>query len=321
MNLSLLVTRALGSSEFFLRKNAPTILTGAGVVGFIATVGVTVHVSPKAVDKLQAISLDVADVKSRKTDDAYTEQDRAKDLTKVYVHSALEIGRVYGPTLIIGSASIACVISAHTMMLRRQASLVAAYTALSAAYEAYRKRVAVKVGPEEEELLYRGVMVQETCGEDGQPCEIIDMSDVMPSVYSFWFDEASPNWKSTAEYNKFFLRSQQDHANHKLHTEGFLFLNEVLEWLGLPRTQAGQVVGWRMPKEEGKCRACKASREETGKRCMDCRGDGYVDFGMYDVHSQNSREFVNTREAVVLLDFNVDGPIIRGSSGPRDRIS
>jgi hypothetical protein len=84
-----------------------------------------------------------------------------------------------------------------------------------------------------------------------------------------------------------FLRAQQQWANDRLHAHGYIFLNEVYEALGLERSQAGQLVGWK----------------------LNGNGDGYVDFGLYSIGDESNRAFVNALEPVVLLDFNVDGPI------------
>ena len=40
------------------------------------------------------------------------------------------------------------------------------------------------------------------------------------------------------------------------------------------------------------------------------RGDNYIDFGIFDVNKEPARDFVNGYEKSILLDFNVDGPII-----------
>ena len=88
-----------------------------------------------------------------------------------------------------------------------------------------------------------------------------------------------------------FLRNQQQYANDKLRANGYLFLNEVYEMLGIQKTQAGQIVGWVYD-----------DKNENG--------DNYVDFGMYDVNRSTCRDFVNGYERSILLDFNVDGSIL-----------
>ena len=125
---------------------------------------------------------------------------------------------------------------------------------------------------------------------EGNPLENI-------SEYARFFDEAtSTEHHKDAEYNLMFLRRQQDYANEVLKSRGHLFLNEVYDMLGIPRTKAGQVVGWIYNEDNP-------------------NGDNYVDFGIYDLSnlsdSQKERKiaFVNGHECNILLDFNVDGPI------------
>ena len=88
-----------------------------------------------------------------------------------------------------------------------------------------------------------------------------------------------------------FLRRQEDWANELLKAKGHLFLNEVYDMLGIPRTKAGQVVGWIYDEKNP-------------------IGDNFVDFGIYDIHRPRNRDFVNGIERTILLDFNVDGNIL-----------
>lgn len=64
------------------------------------------------------------------------------------------------------------------------------------------------------------------------------------SKYARVFDETSPNWQHNPEFNRIFIELQQNYANHRLRAFGHLFLNEVYDMLGLPRTSEGQLVGW-----------------------------------------------------------------------------
>lgn len=58
------------------------------------------------------------------------------------------------------------------------------------------------------------------------------------------FDHNNPNWQSNPEYNILFVKSQLNWLNEKLVAQGYLFLNEVYEALGFPKTREGQIVGW-----------------------------------------------------------------------------
>ena len=289
MNLSAIAIKAAKQSEFFLKNNSPAILTGLGVAGFIASTALTIKATVKAEDVLPEIHVNISRVKETEVSEEFSEHDKMTQLVMVYARSAKTLGKIYAPAFVAGSASIMCVLSAHNIMAKRQASLVAAYAALDAGYKAYRKRVAEKIGENEELELYRGVRPKlralDETEESFDPNKACD--DVMPSPYAKFFDEYSRNWTKTPEYNLLFLRGQQDWANDRLRAYGYIFLNEVYEALGLDRTQAGQIVGWK----------------------LNGNGDGFVDFGLYAIGDDGNRAFVNCIEPSVLLDFNVDGPI------------
>lgn len=119
----------------------------------------------------------------------------------------------------------------------------------------------------------------------------VDMEKYQVSPYARWFDETSPAWTKDPERNKMFLLAQQNYMNEKLKRVGCLFLNDVYEAIGLPRTKAGQVVGWIFNPD-------------------DPNRDSYVDFGIFSTDSEGNHKFVNGYENSVLLDFNVDGVIL-----------
>jgi hypothetical protein len=293
MKLPGIVTRSMGTSRLSLQKSTPALLTGAGVVGFIVSTALTIRATEKAQHVLPEIHKDIAMAKMKGEDEQWTEKEVRHEVTKAYANGTVALLQVYGPALAVGSASIVCVIAAHGMMAKRQASLVAAYTGLDAAYRAYRSRIREEFGDEKEKELYSDVKLMRIYDEDG-PAEgelRIDQDDVMPSPYAKFFDPTNVNWSKNPEYNMMFLRAQQQMANDRLVAHGYLFLNEVYEALGLERTQAGQMVGWKYDAPKNR------------------KGDGYVDFGLYLIGDECNRAFVNGLEPTVLLDFNVDGPI------------
>lgn len=61
---------------------------------------------------------------------------------------------------------------------------------------------------------------------------------------AFYYDQDCRDWKPDEEYNELFLKCQLAYFDHKLQTHGFVFLNEVLESLGIKRTKKGQTMGW-----------------------------------------------------------------------------
>ena len=88
-----------------------------------------------------------------------------------------------------------------------------------------------------------------------------------------------------------YLKNQQAYANDLLKSRGYLFLNEVYEILGFPRTAAGQQIGWIYDEKHP-------------------IGDNFVDFGLYNMTNEQTNNFVNGYERSVLLEFNHDGNIL-----------
>lgn len=109
------------------------------------------------------------------------------------------------------------------------------------------------------------------------------------SEYTRFFDDGCSGWTNDPEENMYFLKNAQEYANARLQDEGYLFLNDVYDMLGLPKTAIGQLVGWLYDE----------------KNPID---DNHVDFGIYKF--DKNKEFINGYAPDVLLDFNVDGCII-----------
>ena len=109
-------------------------------------------------------------------------------------------------------------------------------------------------------------------------------TDYGTSCYGFKFDERCAGWSKYREDNLFFLKLIQENANVQLKAKGYLFLNEVYDMLGAPRTKLGQVCGW-VYKENNPI------------------GDNYVDL---DIFNDRNTEDNN----VFILDPNVDGCIL-----------
>lgn len=57
-------------------------------------------------------------------------------------------------------------------------------------------------------------------------------------------EDTSDSWMKDPVYNQMFIKTIQNHSNDLLRIHGYLFLNDVLQNLGLKKTQEGQVTGW-----------------------------------------------------------------------------
>lgn len=266
-------------------RYGPEILTGAGIAGGVGTVILASRATLKLEGIVDKTKADILVAETRNDD---------KAARKARVDGIFAIAKLYTPTVTLGVASAGMVLGAHGIMKKRNVALAAAYKAIEQSFSEYRKRVVEEIGVEKEQDIRYGLRDEKIKDEEtGKTKTVTHVDPSGISKYAVFFDDQSSSWSKTASYNLVFLRAQQNYANDMLQARGHLFLNEVYDMLGLPRTKAGQVVGWYL--------------DLTGKGDQD--GDGYVDFNIYNFDSTKARQFVNGQENVVLLDFNVDGLI------------
>lgn len=299
-----------GRASLYLQKHSPEILLGAGLVGMVATV----YLAAKATLKVEEVvevhdrtlhTIDTAE-KNGKTAGLvpYSQEDALKDKAVVYVQTGLQLAKLYGPAVGVGVLSITAILASHGIMVKRQVALVGAYNLAVEAYKQYRERVVDELGAEKERDLYLGLKdetrTETEIQEDGTKKKVRKTEKVLvagnkaASIYSRFFDESNPQYRSDRLLNKAFLTAQQNYMNDVLIIRGHVFLNEVYDALGFPHTKEGAIVGWVLKDPE-------TMRAE--------KRDGYIDFGIYDVNDTPGREFVNLSNPSILLDFNVDGVV------------
>ena len=209
--------------------------------------------------------------------------------------------KLYAPAIALGALSITSIVAGHHILHKRNLALAAAYTVVDRGFKQYRKNVVDRFGEELDKELRYNIKSKdvEVITKDKKGVEKVEkqteyeidqhgLEDYSP--YARFFDATSACFEKNAELNLMFLRRQQDFANEKLKRNGHLFLNEVYDLLGIPRSIPGQEVGWVY-------------------NSKDPLADNRVDFGIYDITKEGCRRFVNGLEYNILLDFNVDGPI------------
>lgn len=310
--LAIKMSRTFHNAGFQLKKHSPEILVVAGVIGTVVGAVLACKATTKATAVLEETKQKVniihdgaeqGEVQGYMENGEvglipYSVEDSKKDLAIVYTQTGMQLVKLYAPAVLVGAASITSILVGHRVLHKRSLALAAAYTAADTSFKQYRNRVIERLGDKmDKELLYniKAKEVEETVvNEDGTETTVkktIEVADCNPDngLYTFCFDETANGWQRDAEANKYFLLRQQDFANEKLKAEGRLFLNDVLKMVGIPQCTAGQTVGWVLNSKE--------------------KGDGYVDFGIFNIHCEANRNFVNGLEKSIWLNFNVDGDI------------
>lgn len=283
------IGRKIAHSALLAQKNSPGLLFGAGVVGMIGSTVLACRATLKMEEVLWDAKTKLHTAKTLEHQE-YSEKDRSRDITLIHVQTGVKVVRLYGPAIIVGGLSIAALTKSHNILNQRNAALTAAYAALEKGFKEYRERVIDKYGEEADRNLRYGTQQVEVTDPETKKKKIVTrVSQDTPSIYARFFDPTSTSWSREPEYNLIFLKCQQNYANDMLHARGHVFLNEVYDMLGIPRSKAGAVVGWILT--------------------PDGQTDNFINFGVFDDKSEKARDFVNGYEGAILLDFNVDGII------------
>lgn len=298
------VTRNFNKASLKLKKYSPEILVVAGVVGTVASAVMACKATTKVGQIMDKAKKDIKLIHDsvehpENLPEEYTVEDSKKDLAIVYTHTGLDLIKLYGPSVALGVLSIASILTSNNILRKRNVAIAAAYTVVDSGFKEYRGRVIERFGEEldkELKLNIKAKEFEETVvdgkGKEKTVKKTVNVAE--PNEYSDYarcFDDGCAGWDKDSEYNLMFLRHQQNHANELLRSNGYLFLNDVYDMLGIPRTRAGQVVGWIYDEKNP-------------------IGDNYVDFGIYDITREKNRDFVNGYERSIWLDFNVDGNIL-----------
>ena len=294
-------TRLLSSAQYQIKKHSPEILMVAGIAGTVVGTVLACKATTKVSEIIEEKNKAVDDVHTCLEDKEieYTEEDSKKDLTIIYTQTGVKLFKLYAPAIGVMALSFASIIAGHKVLKKRNVAIAAAYVAIDKGFKQYRKNVIEEFGEGVDQQMRFGLKSKEVKkkGKDGKTVKeteyyIDPEGNPLDNIseYARFFDAASGNFAKDPEYNMMFLRRQQDYANEMLKARGHLFLNEVYDLLDIPRSKAGQVVGWIYDKNGN------------------TKGDNYVDFGLYR-NDQGTRRFINGLEYNILLDFNVDGVI------------
>ena len=280
-----------------LKKHSPEILVVAGIAGTVVSAVLACKATTKVTEILDETKGTLDTIHEGMETGAingqeYTTEDGKKDTVVVYAQTGVKLAKLYGPAIVLGTLSITSILASNNILRKRNVALGAAYAAIDKSFKEYRGRVIERFGEQVDTELKYGIKAKkfeeiEVDPETGKQKKVkktvMVVDPNLQSDYAVYFDQKSRNYETNMDYNRMFLKAQQQFANDKLQTRGHLFLNEVLDDLDLPRTPAGQIVGWT---KDGP--------------------DGYVNFRIVEVERETED---GRHEPALLLDFNVEGNI------------
>lgn len=229
MSVQDLVRTGLG----FLDRNSPYILTAFGAAGVLGTAVMTGRATVKAYDIVEAErGRRLMDAKKEDPDATYEDIKYIppKDLVKL-------CWKPYISPMLMGVASIACIIGANTVHGKRQAALAAAYSLADTTLKNYQKKVVETIGEKKEELVRSEIAQDQLDRCPASKNEILHTD----RGSTLCFDAISGRYfKHDIEK----IRRTVNDLNHDLMGIMWVPLNDLYYALGLPGIKIGDELGW-----------------------------------------------------------------------------
>lgn len=207
----------IGKAGGFINKNSSVLLTGLGVAGMFTTTVLAVKATPRALRIIEA--------------DDITEK---KDIIKA-------VWTCYLPSLAMGGMSMLCIISGHSVNVKRNAALASVYSLTDKSLREYQAKVIETFGENKEQK------VRDDISEDRLKNNPVSKSEVIITGKGpmLCYEALSGRYfQSDVET----VKQAVNRINRLLVTDTYRFvtLNDMYYELDLSNTRLGDLMGWHI---------------------------------------------------------------------------
>lgn len=227
------LTKFIKNAQFILSKHSPEILTGLGIAGMVTTTVLAVKATPKALRLI-------------KQEEEYREYDRDHGIPDTIAPekvSAIDVIKLcwkcYIPAAITGTVSIACLIGASSVNVRRNTALATAYKLSETALTEYREKVVETIGEKKEKT------IKDAIAKDHVEKNPVKQQDIIVTGKgeTLCYDMICGRYFKS-DIDK--LKKIENELNRRMIDEMYISLNEFYYEVGLDDVGAGHDIGWNI---------------------------------------------------------------------------
>lgn len=206
-------------------KHSPEILTGLGIAGMITTTVLAVKATPKALELIQ----DKKDELELDDEEKLPIAETVKTTWKCYI-----------PAAMMGATSVACLIGASSVNVRRNAALTAAYNLSTTALTEYKEKVIETVGEKKERAIRDKVAEEQINKNPVKQSAIV----VTGNGNTRCFDMITKR-RFVSDIES--MRRIVNELNRRmLNGDDYVSLNEFYYEIGLDSCLIGDEIGWNV---------------------------------------------------------------------------
>lgn len=273
----------------------PKLMMGIGLAGFFGAIGLTVV----GVIEAQKVHKEYKEEREKLTDKFNAQKDEdgetlpakknpaTQDFGKLFIKTMAKYVISFAPAAGAAILGTMCVTKSYKTLTARVMGLTAVCGSLKATLDKIHERVVEDAGEAKWQEYRYGIKEKEIeeVDEKGKVSKVkINVAESEKDLDGLIiFDERSDYWEPEPDFPMYFIKLRQQLLTNQLVASGNLFLNEVFDALGLPRTEEGAVTGWVMGE-----------------------GDEYVDLRPRVIKVKDGIGYHST----IVLDPNHDGVII-----------
>lgn len=204
------------------KKNSPVILTAVGITGMVTSTVLAVKATPLALDLIRE-----------------AEFEKGEELTKKEVIKAT--WKPYIPAIGTAVFSIACIIGANSIHMRRSAALATAYKLSQSALHEFKEKAVEVVGEKKVSEIKQKVNQDNVDKDPVSKTEVI----ITDKGKTLMYDTISGRYfeSSIEEINKVV-----NELNREMLGDMYISLNQFYSAIGLQHTKAGYDLGWQCDK-------------------------------------------------------------------------
>lgn len=208
----------------FIAQHSPAILSGCAIAGVVGTAALTAHAVPQAEDIL------------------FKEKYERKEPELPLIDTIKLTWKVYLPAVLMGAATIGCIVGSSAQSNARNAALASAYGLASATLNEYKDKVVEVIGEKKEQE------IRDRIADDHMKANPPREKDIVPTDKgnTLCFDRLSGRYfYSDIEYIN---RCIVD-LNRVLVADDWVDLNWLYDRLGLEPVGMGDSYGWHSGQE------------------------------------------------------------------------
>lgn len=204
------------------KKNSPVILTAVGLTGMVTSTVLAVKATPLALDLIRE-----------------AEFEKGEELTKTEVVKTT--WKPYMPAVGTAIFSMACIIGANSIHMRRSAALATAYKLSQSALHEFKDKAIEVVGEEKVSEIKQKISQDKVDKDQVSKTEVI----ITDKGKTLMYDTISGRYfESDIEEVKKIVNE----LNRDMLSDMYISLNQFYSAIGLQHTKAGYDLGWQCDK-------------------------------------------------------------------------